>query len=215
MIKLANSRKECDVLIVGRGGGALEDLWAFNEETVARAIFASKLPIISAVGHEVDVTIADFVADCRAPTPSAAAELVSPNLQEWRSSLFNLSQRLRRELIQSLKQKQQTLIWLHKRLRHPRQKLQEQAQLLDYLWQTLIKAQQHLLKVKQQQLLNLSRALNSISPLATLDRGYSILQKKDTVITDIKQVKQNDRLVAKLSNGCIDCTVTYIHDKQK
>lgn len=215
MIKLANIRKECDVLIVGRGGGSLEDLWAFNEEIVARAIFTSKLPIISGIGHEVDITIADFVADYRAPTPSAAAELVSPNLPEWYGFLLNFNQRLRRALNQTLQQKQQTLIWLNKRLRHPRQKLQEQAQRLDYLWQMLIKTQQHLLNVKQQQLLNFSRALNSMSPLATLDRGYSILQKEDIVITNIKQVKQNDKLTAQLSNGYIDCKVVDIHHKQK
>ena len=215
MIELANKRKECEVLIVGRGGGSLEDLWPFNEGIVARAIFASKLPIISAVGHEIDVTIADFVADQRAATPSAAAELVSPNLQEWIGLLLGLNQRLRRELLQTLQQKQQTLTWLGKRLRHPKQKLQEQAQQLDYLWQTLLKAQQYLLNTKQQHLINLSRALNTISPLATLDRGYSILQKEKTIVTNVKQIKIDDTLVARVSNGNIDCKVIKVRPKAK
>ena len=207
MIKTANLRNECDVLIVGRGGGSAEDLWAFNEEIVARAIFSSKLPIVSAVGHEIDITIADFVADCRAATPSAAAELVSPNLLEWKELVNTLNQRLRRELLQNLQQKQQTLLWLRKRLRHPGQKLQEQAQQLDYLWQTLSKTLHNYLTHKQQQLNHLGRSLNAISPLATLDRGYAILNKGKTVITSTKQVHKNDIINAQVSNGTIECSV--------
>ncbi len=207
MISLANVRNECDVLIVGRGGGSLEDLWPFNEEIVARAIFASDIPIISAVGHEVDVSISDFVADVRAATPSAAAELVSPDQQQWQQRITHLNQRLRKNLLQILQHKQQNLNWLRKRLRHPGDKLQEQAQQLDYLWQSLVKAKQGLLKNKQQQLSNVSRALHTISPLATLDRGYSILLKEDVVVRSIKQAKSGEQLKIRVSDGSIDCKV--------
>lgn len=207
MIETANQRQECDVLIVGRGGGSLEDLWPFNEENVARAIYASDIPIVSAVGHEVDVTIADFVADVRAATPSAAAEIVSPDLNKIKAELNHLNQRLRREMLQLLSQLQQQLVWLKKRLRHPGQLLQEQAQHLDYVWQRLTKAMTRLVKDKHSQLANVSRALNTISPLATLDRGYSILQKDGKVVRSTKAVKKGDQITAKVSDGDIACTV--------
>ncbi len=134
-IALANELQQCDVLILGRGGGSLEDLWAFNEEIVARAIYASAIPIISAVGHETDVTIADFVADLRAATPSAAAEHATPDQLEWLSRFVQLGTRLEQLLQRKLSQKQQSLAWLSKRLQqqHPGQKLARNAQRIDEL----------------------------------------------------------------------------------
>lgn len=132
-IQLANKRKDCDVLILARGGGSLEDLWAFNQEKVARAIYNSKLPIISGIGHEVDITIADFVADYRAATPTAAAEHVSPDQLQWSNRLQQLQLRLQRNMQQQLKAHNQTLSWLSSRLPHPGRRVEDWLQRLDEL----------------------------------------------------------------------------------
>lgn len=134
-IDTASGRADCDVLILTRGGGSLEDLWPFNEEVVARAIHRCRTPLVSAVGHEVDFTIADFVADRRAPTPSVAAELVSPDQQEWLAHVQHLAVRMQQRLQQARIESGQQLAWLHKRLQqlHPGQNLRQQAQRLDDL----------------------------------------------------------------------------------
>ncbi len=134
-IATANRHRHCDVIILGRGGGSLEDLWAFNEELVAKAIYDSEIPIISAVGHETDFTIADFVADLRAATPSAAAEHASPDQQQWLSRFIYLESRLQQHLQRKLNQKQQTLDWLSQRLQqqHPGQKLARNTERMDEL----------------------------------------------------------------------------------
>src|SRR5690606_5719515 len=167
-IDTANRLSDCDVLIVGRGGGSLEDLWPFNEESVARAIFASRIPIVSAVGHEVDVTIADFVADLRAPTPSAAAEKISPDQQDWIRRLAEQQMRLGQSARRLLQRLDNQLGHLSARLRDPRRELQDKAQRMDELDMRLIKAISQ--KVDQQRLKteHLSQRLATQSPRKSL-----------------------------------------------
>jgi exodeoxyribonuclease VII large subunit len=193
-IETANKRNECEVLIVSRGGGSIEDLWPFNEEKVARAIFASNIPLISAVGHEIDFTIADFVADLRAATPSAAAEMVSPDHGEFHQRLQHLLQRIH--------------------ARHPAQKLQEQIQQLDRVEQRLIRHMQFLLENKNLRLAELSRGLHAISPLATLDRGYAIIKNSQTqqMLVSVASINIGDTITARVRDGHLHCTVNAIEE---
>ncbi|NIS92813.1 MAG: exodeoxyribonuclease VII large subunit, partial [Hydrotalea flava] len=144
----ANQHSKCDVLVVARGGGSLEDLWPFNEEIVARSIFSSRIPVISGIGHEIDFTIADFVADQRASTPSAAAELVSPDVTEWLNTVKHLQTKFIHLVQTNLQRAKLTLNNLIKRLQHPGRRLQDYAQLLDNLEQRINLAVNNLLKHK-------------------------------------------------------------------
>jgi exodeoxyribonuclease VII large subunit len=254
-LELAARRRDCDVLILTRGGGSLEDLWAFNEEIVARAIHACDIPVICAVGHEIDFTIADFVADRRAATPSAAAELASPDRQEWLQHIGHLATRLQGRCRQTLASKSQAVTWLAKQLQqlHPGQTLRQQAQRLDELerrslaslqstisklqaslhtsqarlqlnsparrigelqlhWRATARrlgnAMQAALTTRRQALAVNSRALNAISPLATLERGYAIVSRPGgDILRDAKDVKAGEQINARLGKGQLRCTV--------
>ena len=182
-LQLANQRNEVDVLLLARGGGSLEDLWAFNEEIVARAIAASRIPVISGIGHEVDFTIADFVAYLRAPTPSAAAEHAAPNQSEWLGGFKFIENRLVEKLRRRLNQQRQRLNWLDKSLQvqHPGEKLQRNAQRLDELDLRLNQAMQHRLKHNAQKLALSSQKLKQFQPslrIARHQQGLIYLQQR-------------------------------------
>ena len=178
-IRLANTRKEVDVLIVGRGGGSLEDLWCFNEEHLAREIFASRLPIISAVGHEIDTTISDYVADLRAPTPSAAAELVSPDQHAIKKHIIEKYARLSHLMLSKIKEAKQTNNALLQRLKlqHPNSQLKQQAQRLDELSIRLQRGMHAKLNQKNNQLSLLQQRFQYQHPERRLSQSKDALQK--------------------------------------
>lgn len=167
-LELANRLSNCDLLIVARGGGSLEDLMPFNQESVARAIFASNIPVISAVGHEVDTTIADFVADVRAPTPSAAAEICTPDGEEMRQQFISYELLLKNTLLRTIENARQRLAGINARLQHPGQKLQAQAQHLDNLEIRLRRVMQSLLQSQGIRLQNIVSRLSRTNPKTTL-----------------------------------------------
>jgi exodeoxyribonuclease VII large subunit len=169
-IRIASARADCDVLIVARGGGSLEDLWAFNEEIVARAIHACRIPVVSGVGHETDFTIADFVADVRAPTPSGAAELVAPDSSEWLRGIAVLAQRAGTALRRDLQRRTARVQWLQGRLAqlHPGVQLRQHAQRLDELEQRLQRAMRHAVQGKQHRLNRQAARLEQRTPAARL-----------------------------------------------
>lgn len=204
-IQFANQHQICDVLIVGRGGGSMEDLWAFNEEPVARAIFNSQIPIVSAVGHEVDFTIADFVADLRAPTPSAAAELLSPDQQELAASFLGYQRLLTESVQRTIQQQAQKLDFLRQRLRHPGDRLREQAQHLDHLEARLQTAMKGKLRQVEGQLNTQNAHLANCHPgiqLQQLKLKASNLQQRLGAATQNQLNRQQQRLAsaAKLLN---------------
>jgi len=260
MLAIAQGRNEVDVLILTRGGGSLEDLWAFNDEQLARDIHACDLPIVSAVGHEIDFTIADFVADLRAATPSAAAESVSPSRDQFLRQLEKYESHLTRQANRKIAGLKDRLSYLERRLPHPLRTLQQYSQRLDdlslrsqraikgklqhdhsrlnrlasllavhnpqrqlkqqreqcrQLGDRLQRATLHLLQGKRERWSRISHNLHTVSPLATLERGYAIVQKGDGVIVrDAAQLKKNETVNAKFGKGEADLTVTAIGKRQ-
>lgn len=198
-----------DVMIVGRGGGSLEDLWAFNEEVVARAIFASPVPVISAVGHEVDFTIADFVADHRAPTPTAAAEMVIPRKEELSADIQSWQGRMQRLIQTRLAGERETWGQLLRRLVDPRRRLRENQMRLDELSLSLWRRfRDHVDRLKNR-LTHGSGRLGTLSPLAVLERGYSIAHKmpEEILIKDSRSIEIGDLLRMTFARGKSICRV--------
>ncbi|MFQ5397988.1 MAG: exodeoxyribonuclease VII large subunit [Anaerolineae bacterium] len=203
-LKWLDGRDDIDTIIVARGGGSMEDLWAFNEEVVARAIFAAQHPIICGVGHEVDFTIADFVADQRAPTPSAAAELAVPDISEWQPVLRALPGRLADATRALIQQRRRQVQHLARALRHlsPRATLDNNRQRMDGLHGRLHTAIRHTLEREQNRLVLAQAGLSAYSPLATLSRGYAIVRGKDgRIIRFVRQVHPGDELDVQVSDG--------------
>ncbi len=259
-IEQCNQLKSVDVLIIGRGGGSLEDLWAFNEEVVARAVFASEIPVISAVGHETDFTISDLVADLRAPTPSAAAELVVPLKEDLHERLDATRERLSDLVLRKMKSQGERLEYLTKRMRSPKTVIQSYMMKLDELglrlnqvienkrtsiknklenlnqrltfkspettiashqqllneWQNRLEtATNQIFNQKKNRFLELTHVLDSVSPLSTMNRGYSALTTPSgQLITSIKQVKKDSRLNIKVSDGTIEALTEKVHSNE-
>lgn len=204
-----NRHGEADVLIVGRGGGSLEDLWAFNEETVARALYESKIPVISAVGHEVDYTIADFVADLRAATPSAAAELMAKSRLELEGHLDHLVLRLAGQMRNRLDLCSERVNGLLRRLRSPQQLLTMQRQRQQELERRLQLAMRRRLHDNNRQLAALSDRLHSLSPLQTLARGYAIVLDGETglAVRDAATLAAGDAVEIRFRTGRASATI--------
>ncbi|MBI3313527.1 MAG: exodeoxyribonuclease VII large subunit [Candidatus Omnitrophica bacterium] len=212
-IEQMNLLPEIDVLIVGRGGGSLEDLWAFNEEIVARAVYRSKIPIISAVGHEIDWTICDLVADLRAPTPSAAAELVVQNREELCSRMVEYQSRMRSAISGLLETNKERLEALEQSyaFKQPAQLIEQYAQRLDELFRQLLNYSKTVLGHKKHLLQNLAGKLHALSPLAILERGYSLTFKEDgKLLKDLQHVKIGNSITTKLRKGILHSKVTKI-----
>ena len=233
-LMLANAVGEADVILCGRGGGSMEDLWAFNEEVVARAIYDSSIPVISAVGHEPDVTIADFVADLRAPTPSGAAELAVPDRAEYALSVRTLDARLRTAAHKQIEARRQRLTTLQERLelRTPANYIAEKRLLLDQMTDRLCAAlparltrEEQKLTVLRQRLLTAGQGglhkrrlrfaqtvatLDAISPLRVLARGYAVATrgKRGAVVTDAAALEAGDTLHIRFAKGAANCRVT-------
>lgn len=202
-IKIMNEKKLADVIIIGRGGGSLEDLWPFNEEIVARAIYNSKLPVISAVGHETDFTIADFVADLRAPTPSAAAELAVPDVYEIKQKIFNYQNRYRL----ALKKKIEIMRLRYEKCMKSRvftdatRQIKNQYIILDTYIKRLENSIRNIENGKKSKFIEVIAKLDTLSPLKTLTRGYCLTEKEEKIIKSVKQLKTNDEVKLKFYDG--------------
>lgn len=213
-IAYANRWQVADVLIVGRGGGSLEDLWAFNDERVARAIYASALPVISAVGHEPDVTISDFVADLRAATPSNAAELAVPDRLEVSAALTSLRERLLRTQTLRLRRERDRLERCRaaRSLRDPMAPVNDARLALDYSVRRLAAAQERSLHAQRERLSALTAALDAMSPLKVLARGYTVTERDGALLSSVKQVELLDQLQVRFYDGTVQCTVNQIKE---
>lgn len=214
-IRYANHQNLADVLIIGRGGGSIEDLWAFNDEKVAYAIYESQIPTISAVGHEVDVTISDFVADVRAATPSNAAELAVPDQNDLRHRIDAFLDSLCTGHIRRLDgaRKHLNLLASSYVLTDPYRQVKQRREQIALYKDRLVSAQNHLIHNRKVRFVGSAAKLDALSPLKVLSRGYAITQTKDnTVIRSVNQIKIDDAINISVSDGTVSATVTSIKE---
>lgn len=216
-IRYANRYQLADVIITGRGGGSLEDLWAFNDERVARAIYASEIPVVSAVGHEPDVTISDYVADVRAATPSNGAELVAPDRQELLRHIAQLSARMTTMMEKQLSLSRRQLDMLAKKrvLQSPMHYIEDKRLALDYVHRRLIASSQQLLAGKKQKFISLTAKLDAMSPLKVLSRGYSVTHRADgSVLRASSEVAPGDEITVQLLHGSVRAEVLETREEK-
>ena len=210
-IRWANLHQAADLIITGRGGGSMEDLWAFNEECVARAVYDSQIPVISAVGHEPDVTIADFVADRRASTPSNAAEIAVPDMAELLQRLDSFRSRMAQGTLNGLERQERRLMALAEKrvLTDPLAFVQDKRLQLDYVQQKLLTAANTQWQEEQRRFAALAAKLDALSPLKVLGRGYAMARTEDgAVLRTAAQVQSGDTIHLRLAQGGLRCTVT-------
>lgn len=215
-IKFFNERNNVDTIIVGRGGGSIEELWSFNEEIVARAVFESEIPIISAVGHETDFTICDFVADMRAPTPSAAAEIATPSLDDINYKLENIKNRMNKSLINNIQVNKYKLNSTFDKINGYLESyiIRDKIIQLDKIYDKISSEIENNIYTKTERLSNIGAILHNLSPLATIDRGYSIVQKDGEVINSVQKLKFKDNIDIVLKDGNIECIIDKIKNKE-
>src|SRR6266566_394690 len=210
-LDLLNEHSEADVVIIGRGGGSIEELWAFNEEVVARAIARSRIPVISGVGHETDFTIADFVADYRASTPTAAAAAAVPDIAVWRSNILTMQQTLTELIQEHLAELREQLAYTQHSLQRasPKDLLYRRQQQIDDTTQSLQTHMQHILSLRSERLRGLALRLHSLSPLLTIARGYAIVRRDSdgTIITSTQQTQPGETLTIQVTDGHIPVEV--------
>jgi exodeoxyribonuclease VII large subunit len=213
-IETANTRMECDVLILARGGGSIEDLWAFNEEIVARAIVASKIPTITGVGHETDTTIADFVSDLRAPTPTGAAELVTSHTVELIKTIQAYKNQLNKMMTSVIRELMQKIDYLEKRLISPRQQIQRQKEQIHQYIQRINQSMKNAMIQYRLNIDKLKLNLDHLSPHAVLSRGYSIITNVDgQIVNNVNQLKLDDKIHIQLNHGQADANISDLKNK--
>lgn len=198
-----------DVIIVARGGGSIEDLWAFNDETVARAVYASPIPVVTGVGHETDFTIVDFVADRRAPTPSAAAEVATPDREELKSYVAGYAFQMETTIRQTIADRRAAVRQMEQQLARlsPQMQIDTRRQQIDDILTAMYRVQKHTISLHREQLSGQMAQLETLNPKATLARGYAIVQKGETVVASTNDVSAGDAISVLVSDGAFDAEV--------
>jgi exodeoxyribonuclease VII large subunit len=211
-IKFFNTNNNVDVIILGRGGGSIEELWSFNEEIVARTIFESNIPLISAVGHETDFTIADFVSDMRAPTPSAGAEIATPSLKDILYKLENIKTRINKSTKNTIDKDRYKLDNIKNNIvnKFSNYVVKDKIIQLDKIYDKITSSMDSKLKIKREKLNNIGSLLHNLSPLATMTRGYCITQRDGIVIKNANDLNKDDSVDVVFNDGQIICNVEKI-----